>query len=109
MKINFDSPIVNLNGETMKSLVDKKKVDSVLNNICTDALLTSVPTPQNAPVETGRDKFKKFNLAKKIHNGGEVELTAEEVSLIKDQVGLCYNSLMVGLAWDLLEGSVPSD
>ncbi len=106
MKINFDSEILNLGGKPIQETIDGKNVNSILNGVCVNAIMANIPKPQNAPQETGRDKFKKFNLAKKINVGGIVEVTAEEISLIKEQVGACYGTHVVGPVYELLEGNV---
>lgn len=103
MKINFDSKLTDLKGNTIKENIDGKEVESTLKDPCLNALLADVKKPQNAPIETGRDKFKKYNLAKKISEGGVVDITAEEITLIKEQLGLAYSALVVGMCWDVLE------
>ena len=104
MKINFDSEILDLENKPITETVEGKVVNSTLKKICVNALMANLPTPQNVPQETGMEKFKKFNLSKKIYSGGEVEITAEDITLIKKEVGLCYSAVIVGPVYNLLEG-----
>jgi hypothetical protein len=103
MKINFDSEVLNLENKPLVETIDGKVVNYTLKKICVNALMANIPTPQNAPQETGMEKFKKFELSKKIYNGGEVEVTAEDITLIKKQVGVCYGAIIVGPVYNLLE------
>ena len=96
MEINFDSPITNLKGITLEG-EDKENV--ILKNICVNALMTEIPNNN----DTGEIKLKRFNLAQKIYVGGKIEVTAEEVALLKERIGLCFSTLIVGRAWELLE------
>jgi len=106
MKIDFDSKLIDLKGKVLKDTVEGKQVELTLKDPCLNALLANTTKPQNAPIETGRDKFKKYNLAKKINSGGAVELISEDITLIKEQLGLIYPPLLVGICYDLLENPV---
>ena len=48
-----------------------------------------------------------YFLAKKVSEGGEIELKSEEISKIKEKIGKYMGALIVGQVWDALEG-VPS-
>jgi len=102
MKINFDSKIKNLKNENMKLSTDGKESDVILKDVSINALLADI-REQGVKPETGREKLKKFKLARKIDAGGEIELTAEEISLIKEKIGKGYSTLVVGRAYELLE------
>lgn len=110
MKINFSSKITTIKGLPMKEAVveDGEKIEKEieLKDICINALLTDVPKPQNAPIESGREKFKKYNLAKKVGDGGEIEISSEEITLLKEQIGNLYPPMVVGSAYEILEGQV---
>ncbi len=71
--------------------------DATLAIVATKALL-------DADVrEDGAAKVRAFNLALRVHAGGEVDLSAEEIVLIKERIGLLYGPVVVGPAWALLE------
>jgi len=54
--------------------------------------------------ESGVDKVKKYELAKKVYIGGEVDLIAEEITLIKERIGDIFAPVIVGQVFDILEG-----
>jgi hypothetical protein len=71
-----------------------------LASIAVRALMANFPDEQNLP---GEDKFKRFALAMKIKDGGEVAVSAEDVSLLKRLIGKLYTPLVVGRAFPLLD------
>lgn len=103
MKIDFDSAITDLNKKEIKTPIDGKEGVLTLKTISVNALLAELPLNQRENPETGREKLKKFKLAEKINDGGEVELTAEDISLIKEKIGKTYATLIVGKSYELLE------
>lgn len=99
MKIDVTKTLTNLDGAVMKDMVDGEAVDATLRMAMVNAILSPVEK------ESGMDKVKKFNLAERIHDAvDDVDLTVEEVSLIKERVGVVFSSLIVGQVWKLLEG-----
>jgi hypothetical protein len=53
---------------------------------------------------TPEKRYKYFKLAEKISNaGGEVELTLEELTMIKEKIGEHPHPNVVGRVWDILE------
>ena len=103
MKIDFDAKILNLKKESIKTLIDGKEKELILKDVCVNALLSEAPPTQNQPAQTGMQKLKKYKLSQKIFEGGEIEITAEDISLIKESIGQVYNTLIVGAAYNLLE------
>lgn len=100
MLINFQQPILGMDNVPMK---DEKEVVILLENVAVNSLLAT-RQDDNA---TGTEKVKRFALAMKINNVTEpVEVTAEEITLIKDLVGKVYTTIVVGRAYDLLEQKV---
>jgi hypothetical protein len=65
-------------------------------------------TALNASDEKDRPGPEKmaqiYALSVKLYSGEEIELTLEEATLIKEQVGKVYNPLVYGRTVDLLEG-----
>lgn len=101
MKVDFNSKILNLKGEPVKD--GKENEEVILKDICVNSLLFDKPATQGERPQTGKDKLIKYNLAQKIFVGGEVEVTAEEITLMKKAIGELYTTLIVGSAWKLLE------
>lgn len=87
MIINFDSLMTNMDGSTTTEEGAPVKMSAFVMN----ALLSS-NLEQNL---SGTDKFKRAQLAEKVYKGGDVELNAEDLSLIKTVVGLYYTPLVV--------------
>lgn len=74
-----------------------------LHEVCTTALMANSKEEIN-----GESKYKAYCIYKKLELK-EIELTAEEISVIKKRVGEFYSPIIVGQAWDILEGKVVSD
>lgn len=96
MKVNFSQPLKNLNGDSLK---DDKDVAIPLGTVCTNALMMTIQGDKADGVE----KVKRYDLATRIHSGGEVEVSVEDVALIKKMIGEGYGALVVGQAYKMLE------
>ena len=104
-------------GKTRKVKKDGKEIDEVLTedtrlkHICISVLMNPEvemgPDGKPRAVEIdGNKKFDRFHLASKIYNAnGIIELDSkEEITPLKDLIGSRYGPLIVGQAWDALEG-----
>jgi len=99
MKIDVTRVLTNMDGQIMKDMVDGEAVDATLRMVAVNAILSPVQK------ESGMDKVKKYELAKRIHVAtDEVELSAEDISLIKERVGEVFPALIVGQVFKILEG-----
>ena len=99
MNVDVTKNLITFDGQTMKDIVDGEAVDATLRMAMVNAILSPVEK------ESGMDKVKKYELAKRIHNAkDEVELSAEDISLIKERIGEVFPALIVGQVFDLLEG-----
>jgi hypothetical protein len=72
-----------------------------LKRVAVEALQANLPDEQNMG---GEEKLARFQIAKKVAAGGEQDLTPEEVSKIKLLVGRCYGPVVVGRAYEILNG-----
>jgi len=99
-KINFSSVLTKLEGDPLK---DDKQQDLTLASAAKQALLV---LDEKA---TGQQKYDHYVLAMKIANGGDVTLKSEEISTIKEVIGKYMYPVVVGQAWDLLEGKTRVD
>lgn len=99
MKINVNQKLKTLDGQTMKDVGAKgEAIDATLKMSIVNAILSPV---QN---EKGVDKVKKYELATKIYKAKQtVDLTAEDIVLIKDRVGEIFPPLVVGQVFKVLE------
>ena len=97
---NFCQDLLDLDGEPLK---DPAGVTVTLQNASVNALLAN---DQNENPD-GVEKAKRFALAMKIHNVKEpVDVTAEEIALVKKLIGKVYTALVVGRAYELLEQKI---
>ena len=98
MKINVDEKLKTLDGQVMMDNDGKgNAIEASLKILLVNAVLA--PTEK----ELGVEKVKKYELAKMIFKGGEVDLTAEDITLIKKQVGENFAPIVVGQVFEMLE------
>ena len=101
MKIDFTQKLTTLDGNAMKDVDGKgDAVDATLKLAVVNALLA----PQKEQ-ESGVDKIKKYELAKMVFKAeGEVDVTAEDITLIKKAVEKAFPSpIIVGQVNEMLE------
>lgn len=55
---------------------------------------------------SGEDKFKRYLLFVKIKDSNEVDLSTEEIVLIKSLIAKANSPLFTGQAWLMLEGKL---
>jgi len=95
MKLNPNLALTNFEGT--EELREKGEVVT-LGKVLINGLLNPMDEP-------GKKKAEKFELAIRIKMGGnEVEVTAEEVVLLKEVVGYGFTPLVVGQVYRILEG-----
>lgn len=100
MKIDFSAILLNLQDEPLMQPVAKEGEEAqpaTLSWIASEALLRATED------KDGQKKYKLYALAMKVGGGDEVELKAEDITLIKQKIGEQFAPLVVGRAFDLLE------
>lgn len=97
MKVNFDTVIRDIHGEPITVQVGAASVPLTLAHTACEALLHLKQD------ESGADKARGYRLAMKIVSGGEHDVEAEEVVLLKTKIGEIYAPIVVGRAYDALE------
>ena len=105
-------PISRDTGETRKIMKDGKQVeepittDLDLKHICVDALFNPELGVDGRPVQVeGQEKFDRYYLASRLYSSnGIVELKSEQITLLKDLIGKGYGPIIIGQAWEALEG-----
>lgn len=100
MKVDFTAEIKTLDGVAMFEENDGEKVNITLRKVVLNALTAMFEDEKNL---SGDEKMKRWELARKIH-GGNNEVTAEDVTLIKKLVAKAFGVGIVGPAFTLLEG-----
>jgi len=93
MKIDFAKTIKTLDGNELDP-------PRTLGQISADALLNNYPDEKI----DGDEKAKRFKLALRIVDAKDADLKSEEIAKIKRLVGIAYAPLVVGQAFDMLEG-----
>jgi hypothetical protein len=103
MKINFETPILGIDGEPI-ILKDKEgEPKFTIRDVAVNALL--MESQESAKLD-GKEKVKRFRLADRIFGCKEpIKMEAEEVALVKDQISKAYGTLVTARAWDILEGA----
>ena len=97
MLVNVNQVLKTIAGETMKDNVDGNAIDATVKLAIVNAILSPVEK------ESGIDKVKKYELAKKIYASDEVDLNEDEIKLIKERVGEGFAPIIVGQIFELLK------
>lgn len=102
MKKNFKQNLVDFRGVLLVDRNEKGEDTPItLDTVSINSLLV---TDEESARLSGMEKMKRFTLAQKIYtNPEEVEVTEEEVQLIKDQIGKHAPVILTGCAWALLD------
>ena len=99
MKVDFDAMLKALDGNPIP--FDDKGQPTTLKDVCVAPLVNELGNDRES--STGDDKFKRWQLAGRIAKGGVVEISADEVKMLKERIGKGYGAVIVGPAWTLLE------
>jgi len=95
MKVKINQELKDVDGKAIQA---GAKPRLLLQDVCINALLT----PNQKDEE--KQKWDKYELYKKVRDAkAEVELLAEEISLIKKSIAIVNPPLIMGQAWEMLE------
>jgi len=97
MLVDFKKELVDLNGIV---ILDTTGKPATLKGVTIDALMAVYQDEQNLG---GEEKLKRYELGLMLSKD-MFEVTVEEISLIKKLIGKAYGALIVGQAWNILEG-----
>ena len=97
MLVKVNVPLRTLDGQVMKDNVDGQAVDATVRTAIVNAVLAPVQK------ESGIEKVKKYELAKRIFENDEVDLNEDEIKTIKDAVGENFAPIIVGQIYELLK------
>lgn len=98
MKLNFNQQILNLDE---KPLMNADGSPVTMAYAAKEALLAIFPTEKEI---SGDEKFKRYQLAKKINSSSEeCEISIEEAALIKKLVSMAYGANVVGRLYEMME------
>lgn len=94
MKIKINTPILGLDGQPLLEGFTVKEA-------MVQSLVTVLPGDEGL---TGVQKFQAFTLATKINSAdGFVDLSIEDMKLIKDRSGVMLSPVAMGRVWQALE------
>lgn len=96
-KKNFDFALKNMDGSI--AIVGDKEI--LAKDMVIEALLA--PDEKLRKVTTGIEKAKRSTMAHAIYAGGEQDLKPEDITMIKDLVGIVHVPLVVGQLYDYLD------
>ena len=96
MNVDFSQTLTGLKGEPVK---DPTGAPVKLALVCYNAVKALYKDEEGL---SGEEKYKRAKLAQKLDETN-VELTAEDISMIKKLVGKAYEPEIVAATWDLLE------
>lgn len=93
---NFDFALKDLTGKT---ITDENGTEFIAKVAVINALVN-----EGFDKETGLQKTRRFNVAMRIYEGGDIELTREEVETIKTAVGnSSFGPIVVGPIFNYLD------
>jgi hypothetical protein len=99
--IDFTVALGDLDGVAISDGSDTK-VPFTLGSAAVRALVISYEDERNLSPE---EKFKRGELATRIHGATSLSLKAEDVTLLKKLIGKAYGPLIVFRAWPLLDAA----
>lgn len=105
MKRDF-SAVLTFAGKPVTEKVDGKEVTFTLGGVAVSALLMLRQDESNI---SGEEKFKRYKVAERLTAGGIIEVSVEELALLKKLIGSLYQPIVVGAAFDLLERDLPTE
>ncbi|KKL09636.1 hypothetical protein LCGC14_2563890 [marine sediment metagenome] len=114
MKNKFDMKLVEFNGKPLYDLPEDKTEGGkhtkrvqrkvmTLGGAAVNALLAAV----RGEVISGEEKLDRYELAKRIYEAkkSEIEVTVEQIVLIKKCINIVYGPLVYGQCCHMLEGN----
>lgn len=91
MTKDLDVPMLDMDGEQVTDRVKGVDRPATIKNFIVNSLALL-----NGEQISGEEKMIRYKLAMRLNEGGEQELTPEELVLIKKTVGTMYAPLIVG-------------
>ena len=98
--INVTQEIRDFTGEIITLGTKENERPLTLRLVCTQALTALRQQDQGL---SGEEKFKRGILAEQIYMNDEVELKAEDISLLKKLIGETFNALVILRTWRILD------
>lgn len=97
----YDNPEFVSTEETPKEAPQHtRKRPLTLRNVCLGALTNQIDSDRKC---SGIEKNKQFLLSLRIQQEDTVDLTAEQITLLKDRIGKMCSVLVVGRSYEILD------
>jgi hypothetical protein len=98
MQVLMGQILTDLDGKEIPSLSGEP---ATLRGVSTEALIATFKSEE----PSGEEKLKRWELALKVKKSEDpVDLTSDEIVLIKKLIGKAYGPMISGQAWQMLEG-----
>lgn len=91
-------------GENGEDIIESNVPPLTLGNIVCQALLVQFP---NENID-GAEKNARYKMWAALKDGGEKDVSSEDITRLKKLIGMGWAPLVVGQCWDLLEGREPA-
>lgn len=104
--VDFTQQLVDVDGKPMiddAASKDGAPIKVTLSKVSVIALLSDYRDEQNISPE---EKFKRWQLAQKIHDANAAQLSAEDVALIKKLVGKRFAASIVGPVFQIIDPEI---
>lgn len=98
MKINTQIPLKDLDGNVLK---DNDK-DATVARTVSGALVAGIKGEETSPT----DAADRYDLAVRLRNSDEIDLSSEEIALCKKMVAKVYPPIISGQVAKILEGKL---
>lgn len=98
MLIDFSTVMKTLDGAPIKR--PGTDADLKLSHVCCDALFAVFEDERNLG---GSEKAERFVLATKIHDKASMDMSVDDVALLKKLVGKAFTALIVGQAYAVFD------
>lgn len=104
MKRDFSVNIKDQHGAVLTEVVDDGSGNKVRRPITAYQVIeNALMTRRQNEEMTGEMHMIRYNLNQRVVNGGLVDITSEEATLIKKQIAMYYPTLIYGFIHNLLE------
>ena len=100
MKVDFDQVITDLDGKAQLDEESKGSPKLTLGAACLKAIRTPLQEDQGL---MGEQAFKRLELARTIHKGGEQEIDAEDAVLIRNRAAKVWIIDVAGFVYEKLK------
>lgn len=105
MRIDTRQTLKDYEGNDIKETKVKNGVSEETPLTIRDVISIALNSQFRDEVFTAEKKAQIFQLSLKIYKDNEVNLTAEEIVLIKEQVGKIYNPLVYGRVSEIIDNT----